>query len=74
MFLCLPQLGGIYQDIVRVAHDANPPCLPLLVKFLQVDVGKEMRDAPSLGASDFGFLHCAILHDSCLEEVAYEWQ
>src|SRR5690554_526291 len=74
MLLRLPQRGGKYQDIVRVAHDANPPRLHLLVKFVQVDVGKERRDDPSLWASDFGFLHRAILHDSCLEELAYELQ
>src|SRR5690554_3728347 len=74
MLLRLPQRGGEHQNIISVAHDPDSQRLHLLVKFVQVDVGKERRDDPSLWASDFGFLHCAILHASCLEKLAYELQ
>ena len=74
MLLRLPQRGGEHQNIISVAHDPDSQRLHLLGNFVQLDVGKERRDDPSLWASDVGFLHCAILHDSCLEEVAYELQ
>src|SRR5690606_39254212 len=74
MLLRLPQRGGEHQNIISVAHDPDSQRLHLLVEFVLVDVGKERRDDPSLWASDFGFLHYAILHVSCLEELAYELQ
>ena len=74
MLLRLPQRGGEHQNIISVAQDPEAQRLNLLVNFVQVDVGKERRDDPSLLASDFGFLHCAILHYSFLEELAYELQ